>query len=171
MSSVGFIRGPLWQHLIKHSRTRVWKRAEECQRERLREARTWRDWESPKVKAREGMSTPHSHNNILTETLTSPSGSFEAWIITGAIANALSHTVPSVSPLWHLSWRTVVQEIHVLWLLSDIQNINYTHCACIKHYCIKKHYKNIQLCSIYIYDAFWTCARIVSGSRSPPFLP
>lgn len=42
---------------------------------------------------------PHSKNNIWTETLTSPSGSFEAWINTGAMANVLSHTVPSVSPL------------------------------------------------------------------------
>lgn len=43
--------------------------------------------------------TPHSKNNIWTETLTSPSGSFEAWINTGAMANVLSYTVPSVSPL------------------------------------------------------------------------
>lgn len=41
--------------------------------------------------------TPQSKNNILTETLPSPSGSFEGWIMTGAMANSLSHTVPSVS--------------------------------------------------------------------------
>lgn len=107
MSTLDFIRGPLRLDLIKHGKNeRVLKAAWEKHRAgRGRGSREpWRESEY----------TPHSKNNIWTETLTSPSGSFEAWINTGAMANVLSHTVPSVSPLWHLSWRTgwLYRKIH-----------------------------------------------------------
>lgn len=67
----------------------------------LRVINTDRDMDAERSRELQSESkyTPQSKNNIWSETLTSPSGSFEAWINTGAMANVLSHTVPSVSPL------------------------------------------------------------------------
>lgn len=64
---------------------------------RVPEKKVEKDKDIERLREWESEHTPQSKNNILTETLTPPSGSFEGWIMTGAMANSLSHTVPSVS--------------------------------------------------------------------------
>lgn len=99
MSSVGFIRGPLWQNLIKHSGKRVRKSAGESQREKLRETQ---DTERSRERESERAST---HLNPKTIFWLKPYP-FHLALLKGG--------------LWLVPWLTLYPTLFLPWVQTDI---------------------------------------------------